>query len=280
MFAKLEEINKKPDVFAFYTAESLWADEYRSKQMLTFHLDESVDLSSRSIDFINKSSSWIVDHFQLGPSRSVCDFGCGPGLYTSRFAESGAQVTGLDFSGNSIRYAREQAANAQQVINYIQVNYLDFDPREKFDLITMIMCDFCALSPAQRKALLKKFNECLKEDGAILLDVHSTAAYAEREEISFYEKNHLNQFWSGSIYYCFVSKFNYDLECVSLDKYNIFTENGKHEQIYNWLQYFSPKSLAEELFSAGFSVKQIFNDVSGSPFSEQHQEFAIVAEKV
>lgn len=172
MFEKLEEINIKPSVFELYTAESLWAEEYRSKQMLSFHLNDGVELSSRNIEFINRSSSWIVDHFQLGPGKSVCDFGCGPGLYASRLAKSGAKITGLDFSENSIRYAREQAENAKQKIDYINVNYLEFEPKERFNFITMIMCDFCVLSPAQRRVLLDKFHRCLEGNGAVLMDVY------------------------------------------------------------------------------------------------------------
>ena len=276
MFDKLEEINRKPEAFDLYTAESLWADEYRSKNMLAFHLDEIIDVSSRNIEFIDRSSSWIVDHFQLGPGKAVCDAGCGPGLYASRLARSGAEITGLDFSENSIRYAEEQAVNSKQKINYIHVNYLEFEPRERYDLITMIMCDFCALSSAQRRSLLSKFHEWLKEGGAILLDVYSMDAYAKREESASYEKNHLNQFWCEDDYYCFVNTFKYDDKAVVLDKYSIFQKNGRSETIYNWLQYFSPESLAEEMSEAGFTVREIFRDVAGCAHSDQHPEFAVV----
>ena len=276
MFGKLKEINRKPEIFELYTADSLWVDEYRSKQMLDFHLNENIDLSSRKIEFINHSSSWIIDHFQLGRGKSVCDFGCGPGLYASRLAKSGAKVTGLDFSENSIRYAEEQAENSKNEINYIHVNYLEFEPEEQYNLIIMIMCDFCVLSPAQRGILLNKFQECLKDDGAILLDVYSMAAYAAREEYSLYEKNQLSHFWCEDDYYCFVNIFKYDDAAVVLDKYTIFQENGKAETVYNWLQYFSPESLAEELSEAGFTVTQIYKDVAGRPYSEQHSEFAVV----
>ena len=280
MFDELEHINRRPDVFETYTAASLWTDEYRSRKMLAYHLKEDVDLSSRNIGFIDRSSSWIVDHFRLRPGKTVCDFGCGPGLYPSRLARSGAHVTGLDFSKNSIRYARGKAAEAGQEINYVQADYLSYDPTEKFDLITMIMCDFCALSPVQRKVLLAKFNECLKADGSILLDVYSMTAFAEREEVSFYEKNQLDQFWFADDYYCFVNTFKYESDAVVLDKYSLFKEDGTGETVHNWLQYFSPESLKDELSAAGFAMRHVFNDVSGSAYSQQQLEFAVVAEKL
>ncbi|MTI15643.1 class I SAM-dependent methyltransferase [Rhodobacteraceae bacterium RKSG542] len=277
MFDKLKKINEKPAAFEVYTADALWADDYRSKQMLAFHLNEGIDVSSRNMEFINRSATWIGEHFDLGEGKSLCDFGCGPGLYTTRLAKTGAKVTGLDFSANSLAYAREQAQLAQLPINYVQTNYLEFQSQEQFDLITMIMCDFCALSPAQRKVLLAKFRECLKDDGAILLDVYSMAGYAAREETAFYEKNQLNRFWCEDDYYCFVNTWKYDDEAVVLDKYSIFQANGKEETVYNWLQYFSPEKLKEELAAAGFAVKLILKDVAGSPYCDQHAEFAVVA---
>jgi len=73
----------------------------------------------------------------------ILHLNCGPGLYTSRFAKTGAKVTGVDFSHNSLEY----------------------------DLITMIMCDYTALSPMQRKKLLGIFCRILKPGGSIILDV-------------------------------------------------------------------------------------------------------------
>ncbi|MEO1656703.1 MAG: class I SAM-dependent methyltransferase [Pseudomonadota bacterium] len=279
MFEKLSEIDTKPKVFSRYTADSLWTDEHRAKQMLAFHLNADVDVSSRRADAIERSSAWMVDHFKLRPDKSVCDFGCGPGLYTSRLARSGASVTGLDFSESSIRYAKRQAEASRQAINYINANYLECELKEQFDLITLIMCDFCALSPAQRKVLLQKFHRSLKDDGAILLDVYSVAAYAEREEAVSFEKNQLNQFWSPDDYYCFLHTYKYDEELVVLDKYTIFPESGGEETVYNWLQYFDPDSLSAELSEAGFAVTELYGDVSGAPYSEQNAEFAVVAKK-
>ena len=49
MFRELKEINSRPAPFQFYTADELWTNEHTSKQMLEYHLNESLDLSSRSI---------------------------------------------------------------------------------------------------------------------------------------------------------------------------------------------------------------------------------------
>ena len=55
MFNELKEINLRPKPFQFYTADALWTDEHTSQKMLEYHLDESVDLSSRNKEFIERS---------------------------------------------------------------------------------------------------------------------------------------------------------------------------------------------------------------------------------
>lgn len=277
MFETFDTITRRPGVFEVYTAEALWADPYRARQMLAFHLNEAIDVSSRTAGFITTSAAWMVDHFQLGPGKAVCDFGCGPGLYTARLAASGARVVGLDFSENSLAYAREQASRAGQAIDYIHTNYLAFESDERFDLITLIMCDFCALSPAQRQALLSIFHRHLKPGGAVLLDLYAMPAYAAREEASLVEKNHLGHFWYEDDYYAVVNTFKYDAEAVVLDKYSLFPAGGAPETVYNWLQYFSPESLSAELSAAGFEVTETFKDVGGNAFDEAAPEFAVVA---
>jgi hypothetical protein len=58
MFKELEEINLRPAPFQFYTAKELWTDEHTAKKMLECHLNESLDLSSRNKDFIDRSFKW------------------------------------------------------------------------------------------------------------------------------------------------------------------------------------------------------------------------------
>lgn len=278
MFEELKEINSKPGVFGFYTADELWTDEHTSKKMLEYHLDGSVDLSSRKQGFIDHSVKWIVSRFGVGPGMSVADFGCGPGLYTTQFAEKGAVVTGIDFSARSIRYARGGAQKKGLDINYVEQNYLEFETEKRFDLITMIFCDFCALSLSQRKTLLGKFRKLLKGGGAVLLDVHSLNTFDSRGEVATYGRNLMEGFWSANDYYGFMNMFKYDEEKVTLDKYTI-VERTRTRVIYNWLQYFSRESLRKEFAESGFEVEEFYSDVAGSPFSADSTDIAAVAKK-
>ena len=279
MFEELEIINTPPKPFEFYTASDLWTDEFTSKRMLSFHLNEEIDVSSRKGEFIDRSVEWIVSHFKAGVGIKIADFGCGPGLYATRLAKKQADVTGIDFSKRSILYAQDVATKEELSIHYVNQNYLDFEIGNRFHLILMIMCDFCALSPIQRKQLLNKFYMILEPGGSVLLDVYSLAAFEEREETALYQANLLDGFWSSNKYYGFLNTFKYEREKVVLDKYSIF-ESDRTRTVYNWLQYFSPESLEREFIKAGFIIENYFSDVAGSPFSAETSEFAVVAKKL
>ena len=278
MFKELKTINSRPKPFQFYTAEELWANEYTSKQMLEYHLNEAIDVSSRNKGFIERSAEWIVSHFGVNDKTTIADFGCGPGLYTTRLAENGASVTGIDFSANSIKYAKQVAEKQGLKINYVHANYLDFETTRRFDLITMIMCDFCALSPEQRKIILSKFSSILKPSGSVLLDVYSLDSFNQKEESAIYELNQLNGFWSSDDYYCFVNTFKYEKEKVTLDKYTII-EESQTRIVYNWLQHFSKESLGKEFENNGFEVEGFYSNVAGGAFDPSSSEFAVVARK-
>ena len=278
MYKKLKEINSRPSLFQFYTADELWTDEYTSKKMLEYHLNGSVDLASRNKDFVDRSVKWIISHFGVDANTKIADFGCGPGLYTTLFSETNADVTGIDFSERSIRYAKEVADQKGLDINYFQQNYLEFETEERFDLITMIFCDFCALSPSQRKTLLDKFRKFLKSGGSVLLDVHSLNTFDSREASATYEHNQLNKFWAPGDYYGFLNIFKYDKEKVTLDKYTII-EESRTRVVYNWLQYFSQESLREEFEENGFKTEEFYSDVAGAAISSDSPDIAIVAKK-
>lgn len=161
MFQILEKINQRPPLCRESTTQALWTDDYRARQMLAFHLNPDIDVSSRKATFIQASADWMADHFSLRTGVRVCDFGCGPGLHTSLLAQSGAKVRRFD---------------------YIHADYLEAPLTGTYDLITIIMCDFCALSPDQQAKLLAVFDKILHPDGKILLDVCALAAFNVREE--------------------------------------------------------------------------------------------------
>lgn len=278
MFEQLKNINDRPEPWTRYTAEILWNDPHVSKKMLELHLDPDAEPASRNLGFIDRSAAWIADRFALGNGFRVADFGCGPGLYTTRFARKGAEVTGIDFSRRSIAHAVEQARSDGLAIDYVHENYLNFSTRQRFDLITLIYCDLCPLSPAQRKTLLGIFHRHLKSGGSLLLDVFSLRAFHRRQESRTYAHRLMDGFWSARDYYGFLNTVKYGDEKVILDKYTI-VEASRRWEVYNWLQYYTRQTLEAELADAGFRTMAVYADVAGTPYGEDSDVIAVAAQR-
>jgi SAM-dependent methyltransferase len=279
LFEQLDKSTRRPRPYEFYTARTLWTDEHVSEKMLEFHLDEAVDLASRNHAFIDSSAAWIIERFEIGSEASVCDFGCGPGLYTERFAEAGAEVTGIDFSENSVEYARKTASKNGLEIDYVLQDYLEFSTDKKFDLITMIFCDFCALSPSQRKTLLGKFRGLLKEGGSVLLDVLTMKHFESTEEKPTIEHAPEGGFWVAAPYYLLSSTYKYADENLILGKHTII-EKDRTREIYNWLQCFRKETLEAEFHESGLKITEFFSDVGGDPLTSDSTQMAVIAHRI
>jgi len=275
LFETLERINQRPDAYSRYTADALWTSPDISEMMLRYHLDGDVDLASRRTEFIEASFAWISERFGLGPERRVIDLGCGPGLYASRLARTGAQVTGVDFSPRSIEYAQERAEREGLTVDYRLGDYLALDIEPGYDLATMIMCDYCALSPDQRGALLRRVGELLQPGGAFLFDVYSEAFFETWEEMAAYGERMMDGFWSSQSYFGFQNTFKYEEERVVLERF-LIVERERQTEYFNWFQHYSLESLTAEVESAGLIVDDVYGDVAGEPFEPSLPEFAVV----
>lgn len=278
LYRDLERINARPEVYSRYTADVLWDSPEISEMMLRFHLDGDVDLASRRTEFIVASLAWISTTFGLSEGMSVVDLGCGPGLYTQELARTGAKITGVDLSRRSIDYARGRARDDDLEIDYVLADYLGWQPESRFDLATMIMCDYCALSPPQRAELLRRVERWLEPGGAFLFDVYSLAYYATWEEQVAYGPGLMDGFWSASPYYGFLNTMKYDTDKVVLEKYTIVQESGVSEY-FNWFQHYDAPALSAEIEAAGLVVDQLVGDVAGEAFDESRPEFAVIARK-
>ncbi|MDX9859799.1 MAG: class I SAM-dependent methyltransferase [Rhodospirillales bacterium] len=278
MFETLMRATARPQPFAHYTAPQLWNDPHVSRRMLELHLDPDADLASRPAGFVDRSASWVVARFRLRTGRAVCDLGCGPGLYATRFARAGAAVTGVDLSQNAIAYARKAAVQDGLTIDYVLGNYLETTPDGPFDLITLIFCDFCVLNPDQRGILLDRMRTMLAKGGSVLLDVNSLACFAAITETTTVETATEGGFWSADPYVSILSVFKYGAERLILSKYTIFERNRTREYC-NWIQCYDPLGLADLFAEHGLRLTKILGNVAGDAYDAESNEFAVIAEK-
>jgi SAM-dependent methyltransferase len=275
LFAFLSEQSRRPPLFSAYTAEDLWTDPHVAEQMLSFHLDPDQDLASRNHAFIERSIQWLAETFELSSGKRVLDLGCGPGLYANGMAEIGASVTGVDFSKNSLAYARTVAADRGLKVDYHQANYLSIELDELFDLVLLIFGDFCPLGPEQRRRLLDNVRGWLAPGGRFVFDVSSKALFDGVEESASYEAEPEGGFWSPGPHFAFTHRFKYPADMAYLDRY-VVVEADRQRELFNWIQCYDRARLEAELDSAGWVVESTFGDVSGGRFDPKNDFFAVV----
>jgi SAM-dependent methyltransferase len=275
MYELLFDISRRPEPFSRYTVKELWTRPHLAQNMLSFHLNQETDLASRKFEAIDHSVNWIDAQLNLS-GKHVCDLGCGPGLYTQRFAARGAVVTGVDFSIHSLEYAKTQAKNS---IQYVHADYLVDDLPTGFDVLTLIYYDLCVLSSQQRKALLSRMKEMLNPDGRIVIDVAGIGLFAGKEDLTIMEGQFMDGFWAAGDYVGIQRSFVYPKEHISLDRY-LIVEPSETWQVFNWFQYFTPESIEAELSDAGFTVDQMVGDLNGEPLTQEGSHIGIVASVV
>jgi len=272
MYDFIHDISQRPEPFSRYTAKELWTRPHLSQQMLRFHLNQETDLASRRCEAIDRVVNWIDSQINLS-NKSLCDLGCGPGLYTERFAELNAKVTGVDFSKYTLDYAREQS---KQPVRYIQADYLIDELPSGFDVITLIYTDLCALSKIQRRTLLGRMRGMLNSEGRIVIDVAGMGQFNNKDEITLIEDRLMGGFWSAGEYVGIQKSFLYQDQSLSLDRY-VIVEPNETWQVYNWFQHYTPKSIEAELQEAGFNITEMVGDLTGEQLTADGDLIGIIA---
>ncbi|MBN1286190.1 MAG: class I SAM-dependent methyltransferase [Anaerolineae bacterium] len=253
-----------------------WTDPYIAQQMLKTHLDPDIDAASRHPAIIDATVAWIIERLGLAAGDALLDLGCGPGLYCKRFAARGLDVTGVDFSENSLRYAREHAHGTE---TYVLLNYLDLDYTNRFDVVTLIYGDFCPLSDAQRATLLGHIHRALKPGGHFVFDV-TTPVQNRRTVIPPVWSVHKDGgFWKPGPHLMLAQVFDYPADDAILEQYIVVEADGKTTVYHNWFKAFTEETITPLLEAHGFRVAGLYNDLTGAPCTPDSPWLGIVAQK-
>jgi SAM-dependent methyltransferase len=146
-----------------------WDDPGFSERMLREHLDQSHGAASRRQVEILRLVDWLWDKLGLHAGSRVLDVTCGPGLYAVELARRGCSVHGIDFSPASIRYARQQAAEAglteRCTFDQRDVRTMDVPPGS-FDAALFIYGQLAVFTPQEAADLLRRCVAALRPPAA------------------------------------------------------------------------------------------------------------------
>lgn len=100
----------------------------------------------------------------VGPAQGkrIFEAGCGPGFYSIRLAERGAQVTALDYAEGMIEIAKRNAEKAGVRLNFLVGDINDLSVADQFD-VTFATGVAEYIPPAKQLDFLKKMAALSRE---------------------------------------------------------------------------------------------------------------------
>jgi len=254
----------KPELYKKGSA-IMWTDPHISEQLLEVHLNTEIDLASRKYSTIASTVEWILEQASK-EKMNILDLGCGPGLYSELMAKKGHKVTGVDFSKNSIRYARKEAEKKKLDITYLNENYLKLDLQEnQFDLVILIFTDFGPLLPSEREQLLNSIKKVLRQGGIFILDVLNDTNLESKVSPKSWEVSEKG-FWKNKPYLALSESFLFKEEKVVLYQNIIIDEQDNIETYRFWNHFFSDDDLKAILSKQGLTDISFFHNVLPSGY--------------
>lgn len=267
-------LNETPDLYQ--PGAPLWTEPHIAEEMLKAHLFAETDAASYRPETIEKICTILPERMKLPRGARLLDLGCGPGLYCKNLAERGLALTGVDWSENSIRYARQLCRGLSA--DFLCASYLDPMPQQKFNGALMISQDYGVLAPQGRKKLLTNIRAALKTGGRFAFDVSSTAAFEDlKQNAGQIWEAAAEGFWRAHPYLTLQKLFLFPDVPASCSLYVVIDEEMTVYRV--WQTYFTPESIERELHENGFDVEDISADLAGEKWGADSAALGVVCRK-
>ena len=273
--ATLYRLSQPPDLYD-PGEKHFWTDPHIAQELLETHLNPATDAASRRPEIIEASVNWLVETLNPQPGAAWLDLGCGPGLYTSRLAQRGLRVTGVDFSQSSLAHARRTAAEQDLSITYRQQDYLTLEDEAAYDVVSLIYGDFCPLFPAERATLLARIHRALKPGGRFVFDASTPEQHTRYGMgVNWYAAPE-GGFWRPGPHLVLEHGFSYP-DDIFLDQHVVIEPDGTPTVYRFWFQDYTPPRITAELADHGFNVESTWGDLTGAPYTPASCWLGVVA---
>ena len=241
-----------------------WNDPAFSERMLREHLTQKHNAASRRSEIIDQHVAWIDQHLLSGQPSRILDLGCGPGLYAQRLTALGHTCTGIDYSPASIAYARNTANESQMVIDYVQEDIRRASFPAAQDLVMFTYGEFDVFSSADAQHIISKAWQCLRENGQLLIEVHSAGIIQSRGEQPATWYSAQSGLWSDQPYLCLQENFwDATSKTTTIRYFIIDADSGQVEKHCASYQGYTEDDYVAMLAAAGFKHVTHYPSLSG-----------------
>lgn len=193
--------------------ESNWDSHWEEESKRRFWQEPAIEV----IDLKNSLT--------VSNARDVLDLGCGIGRHSLLFAESGFNVTAVDYSHDALNILRKEAAEKGTHINIIEGSYSSEDifQKESFDLILAYNVLYHGFRESFKNAICL-VHKWLRPNGLFFFTcpTRGDAKYGSGAQMANDTYRSLNSVHPGDIHYFaseediadFLSEFNKISQCI------------------------------------------------------------------
>lgn len=206
------------------------------------------------------------------PVNSILDLGCGPGRHCIALSKMGHKVTGVDMSQYLLTKAIKKSNDLSLQIVYTQADMLDFQTKQKQDLIINMFNSFGYFdTPEKNQQVINNAYSNLLDRGSFIIDTVGKETLART-----IEPVHLSEYDNG------------DLRIerpVLIDNMQIFSNewiliSGDQAFRRQYQHYvYTPVELSQMCYDAGFDNVRIYGNLAGEDYDLESDRLVVVAEK-
>ena len=257
-----------------------WNEPAFSARMLREHLSQDHDAASRRAVVINRQVDWIFHQLLGGTPTSVLDLGCGPGLYTSRFAQLGCSCTGIDFSPASIAHARQQAHAQGLDCRYVQADLRTDSFGNGYGLVLFIFGELNVFRPQEARHILTCACQALAPGGLLLLEPHTFDAVRQIGQAPSTWYTSPGGLFSPDPHLCLQENFWDETSSTATLRYFIIdAASGAITRYASTMQAYTHDAYLALLQGCGFNSLQFHPSLEGKPSDLIRQLQVITARK-
>ncbi|MGE5401530.1 MAG: class I SAM-dependent methyltransferase [Ignavibacteriales bacterium] len=208
----------------------------------------------------------VIKNICLKPAAEVLDIACGAGRHSILFASGGYKVTAFDLSKNLLRIGREKCRELNLKVDFFNADIRRPALNHEFDLVINLFTSFGYFETDEENfALFKDAYDLLKKDAYFVFDyfnVYHLIKHLVPESVD--SKNGKTVIQKRYI------KGNRIIKEISLIKGSgskSYTESVRlynEDEIVCWLEI------------AGFKIKAVFGDYSGSQFHDESSPRVVI----